>query len=232
MKNYTDLNIILDRSGSMMSIAKDMVGGINTFIEKERETGDETKISLFQFDDKYDTVFVDKDINDDFDITLTPRGMTALYDAIGKTVVSVGEKLDSMKEDDKPNRVLFVIVTDGFENCSQEYYATAVKDKIKHQRDVYAWDFIFLGAGENDVLNQHKGVGIERTSSLGFAADSASVQNAWLNVSEGYQFYKSLDRENVNTRSATFTFNNLVDAVQKEEDAKFLDAVDKVVTKS
>lgn len=206
MKNYTDLNIILDRSGSMSKIASDMVGGIKTFLDKEKQTGDETKVSLYQFDDKYETVFVDKDIKEDFEISLTPRGSTALNDALGRTIVSVGEKLEKMQESDRPNRVLFVVITDGFENASKEFSCKSVAEKVKHQREKYSWDFVFLGAGESAVLEQHSNLEIGRGSSLGFAADSGAICSAWNNVSDTYQMYKKLDRADVSTRSATFTF--------------------------
>lgn len=204
MKNYTDLNIILDRSGSMSSIANDMVGGIKTFLQKEKETGDETKVSFYQFDDKYDVVFEDKDIKDEIEINLNPRGSTALLDAIGRTIVSVGEKLSKMNEKDRPNRVLFLVITDGFENASKEFTNNVIKEKVKHQRETYAWDFVFLGAGEDAVLAQHAGIGIGASSSKGFARNSDAINLAWTNVSENYQSYKKLDRNDLRSYCCTF----------------------------
>jgi uncharacterized protein YegL len=216
MKNYTDLNIILDRSGSMSTIASDMVGGIKTFLEKEKATGDDTNVSFFQFDDKYDTVFVDKSIKDNIDIPLVPRGGTALLDAIGKTIASVGEKLSNMTEENRPNRVLFFIITDGFENSSQEFTASAVAEKVKHQRDTYAWDFVFLGAGEEAVLAQHTGVGVMRSSSMGFAKDPVSINAAFCSVSESYMSYKNLDRNDTSSRKLSFDLSKKPKAVESE----------------
>jgi uncharacterized protein YegL len=214
MKNYTDLNIILDRSGSMSSIAKDMVGGIKTFLDKEKETGDDTKVSFYQFDDQYETIFVDKDIKDKINIDLVPRGSTALLDALGRTIVSVGEKLSKLDEKDRPNRVLFLVITDGYENASREFSSDVVKEKVKHQREKYAWDFVFLGAGEDAVLAQHKGLGIGASSSKGFAKDAKSINLAWTTVSDSYQMYKTLDRNNVATYCSTFEMKE----DQKDED--------------
>jgi uncharacterized protein YegL len=204
MKNYTDLNIILDRSGSMASIANDMVGGIKTFLQKEKDTGDETKVSFYQFDDKYDVVFEDKDIKETLDITLNPRGSTALLDALGRTIVSVGEKLSKMDEKNRPNRVLFLVITDGYENASKEFSSEVIKEKVKHQRETYAWDFVFLGAGEDAVLAQHAGLGIGASSSKGFARSADAINLAWTNVSENYQMYKKLDRTDLATYCCTF----------------------------
>lgn len=204
MKNYTDLNIVLDRSGSMSNIAVDMVGGIKNFLEKEKQTGDDTKVSLFQFDDRYETVFVDKDIKEEIEVELSPRGSTALNDSLGKTISFVGEKLSKMKEEDRPNRVLFLVITDGFENASKEYTKQIVQEKVKHQREKYSWDFVFLGVGEDAVFAQHKDLGIYSNSSLGLAANAGAISSGWSVVSDSYQLYKSLDRNNISMRSATF----------------------------
>ena len=91
MKNYTDLNIILDRSGSMSVIANDMVGGIKTFLEKEKQTGDETKVSLYQFDDRYENVFFDRDIKEDIDALDGIAADTERSDAIRASVLDGAE---------------------------------------------------------------------------------------------------------------------------------------------
>jgi len=205
-KDYTDLNIILDRSGSMASIADDMIGGIKTFLDAEKATGDKTIVSFYQFDDRYDVIFIDKDIKDDININLVPRGNTALLDAIGRTIVFEGEKLTAMEENDRPNRVLFLIITDGRENASKEYTFERIKEQIKDQREVYSWDFLFLGTNE-DALFQREDLGIGAKSALGFDKNSDSIVNAFAAVSESYQTYKKLDRNNPATRSLTFEIN-------------------------
>ena len=203
MKNYTDLNIILDRSGSMSSIAPDITGGIQSFLKKEKESGDDTKVSLYQFDDIYETIFIDKLITEDINIPLVPRGTTALLDAVGKTMASVGEKLDKLPEDERPNRVLFLVITDGAENSSREFSFEDVKKNIKHQRETYAWDFVFLGTTE-DALFQGEGMGIGKGSTRGFTRSSADIMNMFSQVSDSYTSYKSLNRADLSTRGTTF----------------------------
>lgn len=209
MKNYTDLNIILDRSGSMSSIAKDMTGGIEEFLTTERATGDSTKVSLFQFDGNYETVFVDKDISEDIKIPLVPRGSTALLDAIGLTIASVGEKLAKMDESERPNRVLFLIITDGEENMSREYTLSMVKEKLTHQRETYAWDFVFLGTNEGAIF-QREGLGIAKGSSRGFDRNAGDVKHMFSEVTTSYASYKNLDRSNMNSRQYTFDMSSVV----------------------
>ena len=95
MKNYTDLRIIVDRSGSMATIASDMLGGLRNFVKERRKLKEDTKVSYYLFDDRYDTVFTEKDVAEvnDADFKLSPRGWTALLDAVGKTINTVGEEL-------------------------------------------------------------------------------------------------------------------------------------------
>ena len=216
MKNYTDLNIIVDRSGSMGSIASDMEGGIGTFLETERKTGDRTVVSYFTFDDQYEAVFTDKEITDEIGIIIQPRGLTALWDAVGKTIAAVGEKLAKMNEDDRPNRVLFMIITDGQENCSKEYTKDAVKAMIKTQRETYAWDFAFLGTTE-DIMMQGSDIGIAKGSGLQYEATQAGILRSFATVSNSYQSYKHLDRSNLSTRCQTINFADALEPTSKVE---------------
>jgi hypothetical protein len=119
----------------------------------------------------------------------------------------VGEKLVKMAEEDRPNRVLFLVITDGFENASKEFSASTVSEKIKHQREKYAWDFVFLGAGEEAVLKQHQSLGITGSSSRGFARDSTSISEGFKSVCDSYTSYKTLDRTDASTYCRTFSFD-------------------------
>lgn len=222
MKNYTDLNIILDRSGSMSTIKEDMIGGIEEFLRKESQSGDETKVSLFSFDDQFETVFEEKDINGDIVVDIIPRGSTALMDAVGKTTAIVEERISKKEESERPNRVLFMVITDGYENSSREYNASSVKDVISRKRENEAWDFIFLGAGEEDIMNQHVSLGISRGSSNAFDIKNGESAMMTASLYDNYQLYKSLDRNMVADRAKTFSF-----VEQTDVDLDSLDNEDK-----
>src|SRR5690606_29825645 len=112
MKNdLTEIVVIMDRSGSMATIRKDVIGGFNTFIESQKEVPGFANVSLYLFDDLYETVYEETDLH--FvpkltESTFVPRGSTSLFDAIGKTINSVGERLSKIKEENRPSKVMIV----------------------------------------------------------------------------------------------------------------------------
>jgi uncharacterized protein YegL len=176
--NATLINIILDRSGSMKSIASDTIGGFNQFIEDQKKvTSDETLVSLYQFDNEYTPVFENRPlaaIEALTAATFVPRGNTALLDAIGKTIVSTGEFLAKMPEDQRPSLVIMVIITDGQENCSTEYTRAQIFEMTQHQTEVYKWQFVFLGANQNAIAEGQK-IGMRAVNSMSYAANSVGI---------------------------------------------------------
>src|SRR5690349_20776387 len=174
MKNKTDITIILDRSGSMESVKSDTIGGFNSFLSEQQKIDGEASLSLVQFDDQYEVVYEDKDIRDAAKLTeatFQPRGSTALLDAIGRTVNAVGGRLAALPEAERPDKVLMVIMTDGFENASHEFSAAQVSKMINHQREVYSWEFMFIGANQDAVLSANE-IGIPAHAALTYAANS------------------------------------------------------------
>lgn len=181
MKNKTDITIILDRSGSMDSVKDDTIGGFNNFLGEQQQVEGEAVLSLVQFDDQYEVVYLDKDINSAAKLTeatFQPRGMTALFDAVGRTINSVGNRLASTAEEERPDKVLFVIMTDGFENASHEFAASKISEMINHQRNVYKWEFMFIGANQDAVLSARE-IGIPAAAALTYAANAEGTQIAY-----------------------------------------------------
>jgi uncharacterized protein YegL len=146
--DFSDITIVVDRSGSMASIRKDAEGGINTFIADQAKAPGEAVLTLVQFDDKYEFVHTATPLKDVPPYALNPRGSTALLDAVGRAITETGERLAKMDEAQRPKLVAFVIVTDGHENASREFTLAKVREAITEQRDKYNWQFTFLGADD------------------------------------------------------------------------------------
>lgn len=175
--NYSHIAIVLDRSGSMSSVKEETISGLNNlFKEQQILPGVNATVSLVQFDDKYEVNYEFKDLQKVpmlTNETYVPRGYTALLDAIGKTIVSTGERLAAIPESSRPAKVIFVIQTDGIENASREYTRERIKEMITHQKEKYFWEFIFLGAGQ-DAITVGASYGINAKSSLSYTSSNTT----------------------------------------------------------
>lgn len=173
MKYKTDINIILDCSGSMGmgEIYNATIIGYNRFLGQQKEVKDSARINLYQFNTVRNTVYTDKDVRVAPELTretFRPTGGTALLDAMGQTIDDVGARLRNMREEDRPEQVIVVIITDGEENSSTIFTKQQVEDKIKHQTDVYKWQFMYIGANF-DAINaghQYSSYGKNRSDGL------------------------------------------------------------------
>ncbi len=173
-KDLTDLTMVVDRSGSMAATKNDAEGGIRELIRKQKEEPGDCSFSLVQFDEKYELVYNAKPIRDIvLDYVLTPRGSTALLDAVGRTIVETGERLKKTAENDRPALVMFVIITDGEENASREYTKAKIKEMIEHQEKVYKWQFVFLGANQDAFANAAS-IGISFNKAANYGEEKTS----------------------------------------------------------
>ncbi len=185
-QDYTDINIVLDRSGSMQSIKNDTIGGFNAFLEAQKTVPGEASISLVQFDNVYEVVYQALALGDAPELTATtfvPRGSTALLDAIGRAINATGARLAAMAETDRPSKVIFVILTDGYENASQEFTAVQINQMIQHQRDAYQWEFVFLGANQ-DAITTASQLGIQAGNAMSYAASPVGTRAAFQSVAK------------------------------------------------
>ena len=171
--NYTHLTLVVDRSGSMHSIRDDAQGGINTLLTEQFAEDGNLTVTLVEFDTTIDTVVRMTDTAPTY--TLVPRGSTALLDAVGGEIVRTGENLAALSDEQKPEQVLFVVVTDGQENSSVEYQLEAVRKLIDQQRDQYNWIFQFLGAAETAWQGREMGMDSSAFTSSGKGQRSAYV---------------------------------------------------------
>ncbi|NLC54028.1 MAG: VWA domain-containing protein [Firmicutes bacterium] len=179
-RDLTEIIFLLDRSGSMGGLESDTIGGFNAFIEKQRQLEGETIVTVVLFDDRYEILW--NGIRAE-EAKLTEkeyfvRGMTALLDAVGKTILDVGYRLVRTKEEERPGKVIFVITTDGRENSSREFTYQKVKELIRHQQEKYGWEFIFLGANI-DVAKEADALGIYKENAHSYVASEAGIQEMY-----------------------------------------------------
>lgn len=185
-ESLTELVFILDRSGSMSGLEKDTIGGFNSMLDKQKNEEGNAFVSTVLFDNSYELLHDRCDVNGISPITRKEyfvRGTTALLDAMGKTINNIGKALSDTKEDERPNKVLFVIITDGMENSSTEFTYEKVKNMIEHQKTKYSWEFIFLGANI-DAIKTAASFGIDEDMATNFISDSAGTQLNYYAVSE------------------------------------------------
>ena len=193
-KDYTKIIFVVDRSGSMGAISKDVIGGYNKFIADQKALKVGTcDVSFYQFDTEYDVVYENTPIDfvkDLDDKTFVPRGGTALLDAVGRTVENVGKQLSNLNENERPDRVLVVILTDGEENSSRIYNAERVKQLVEQQQNVYKWEFTYIGANQN-AWNTGTNMGIRYANNLTYAANSVGTADAFASLSTSTANYRS-----------------------------------------
>lgn len=179
--NLTEIVFILDRSGSMGPIAADTIDGYNTFIEKQKLEPGEAKLTTVLFDSIYEVIHDGVDIQKVEHLTSTQywaRGMTALMDAVGRTINSVGERLAATPEEERPGKVIFVITTDGLENASREFTRTQIKQMIEHQTNKYNWQFMFLGANI-DAAAEAVSMGIDAQYAANYRASDIGTKSVY-----------------------------------------------------
>lgn len=174
MKESCDITVILDRSGSMEIIRTDTIGGFNSFLKDQKALPGEATISLVQFNGHSETMYSGVSVKLVADLsmdTFVPLGNTALLDTIGKTIDATGNRLRSLKESERPNKVVFVIITDGEENSSKLYSKKQIKDMIQSQTSNYNWQFMYIGANV-DAFGVASSIGINLSNTMNYAASS------------------------------------------------------------
>lgn len=189
----THIICILDRSGSMCSIINDSIGGFNTFLEKQKTLPGEATITVALFDDKYELVYDNVDIKKAEILTKDvwfPRGSTALFDAVGKTIMTEKGNFKKLGVE-APAKVLVCIVTDGQENSSHEYNSSSIKKLIKECEDDN-WNFIFLAANQ-DAFATGGSFGMSVGNTFNYTASSSGVKGMSDVMSFATTSYRSMD---------------------------------------
>ena len=185
-KNLTELVFILDRSGSMSGLEADTIGGFNAMIERQKKDAGEALVSTVLFDN--DSQVIHDRVPLDQVPALTEkeyfvRGCTALLDAVGGAIHHIGNVHKYAREEDRPEKTLFVITTDGMENASRRYTYDKVRSMIQHEKEKYGWEFLFLGANI-DAAREAARFGIDADRAANYHADHQGTGVIYEAVSE------------------------------------------------
>ena len=176
MKQYTDITVLLDRSGSMQAIKGPMETAFNTFVE-EHKSIPSSRLTLIQFDDNdpQEIVYQGVPIAYAEKLVIRPRGNTPLLDAFCQAIDATGARLANIPESDRPDQVLFVVITDGQENASVKQQRYDVRNRVNHQRSQYKWQFVYLGANQ-DAIAEAQSYGIPKDFAMNYKATTGGTR--------------------------------------------------------
>lgn len=190
--NATEIIAVIDRSGSMSAIRDDAIGGFNAFLADQKKQKVDANLTLVLFDHEYivwDTQPVEKHKK----LTVksyVPRGSTALYDALGKSIVDLKARILKMKKKDRPDKVVFIVITDGAENSSKEFVQEGAIKKMVEDCTKNGWEFIYTGANV-DAFAEAGRMGFMMSNVANFTADSRGTESALVGTSRAVASYSN-----------------------------------------
>ena len=190
----SEIVFMLDMTASMQPLAAETVIGFNNFIEEQKKVPGEAKVTLITFNsNKTEKVYNCVDLTTIQPMKqeeYRPNGMTPLLDTIGNTIKETGERLKNTDEPDRPEKLIVCIMTDGEENFSHTYDRKQVFDMVKHQKDVYKWEFVFLGANQDSFLEAGR-LGVDKKDIQNYTSDSDGLKAAYTFTSAAVTQYRN-----------------------------------------
>ncbi len=199
-KDLVELVFILDRSGSMAGLEKETIAGFNRLIQQQKEVQGEALVSTVLFDDRFEVLHNRVSIQKIEHMTSKDyyvRGSTALLDAIGRSILKIRNVHKALEEENKPEKTLFFITTDGMENASVEFIYERVNEYIQLQKEKYGWEFIFIGANI-DAIGTAKKFGIDADRAVNYRSDKRGTNLNYKVMNEtitNLRQHKSIDAD-------------------------------------
>jgi hypothetical protein len=193
MEKYVKIINIIDKSGSMKSMIDTAINGFNEFLIEQKSVEGKVLVSTILFNSQYQPLYEDLDIQNCQFLdknNYIPSSMTSLYDAIGKTINNEIDKLGNIPTEERPEKTLCVILTDGFENSSKSFNKSQIKKLIGEMREDFKWEFIFLSADENASLTAET-LGVSRGNSYAFVNNADGLNSAYSAVSFASTKYRN-----------------------------------------
>ncbi len=199
--NYTHISVILDRTGSMESIRDDTIGGFNAFLNAQKADPGLASLTLVQFDsqDPYEIVHQFKPLTEVPELTretFVPRASTPLLDAIGRGINDLEKSLADITENERPSRVVMVLITDGQENASREFRKDQIEKMIKEKQEKAAWQFVFLSA-DLAAIGDALATGMRPAAVMAHDKDGHGTSAAWAALSRSISDYRRGNKEDV-----------------------------------
>ncbi len=198
-KGLTEIVFILDRSGSMSGLESDTIGGYNSMLEKQKKEEGEALLSTVLFGDEcevlHDRVKIE-DVHKMSDQEYYVRGCTALLDAVGGAIHHIGNVHKYAREEDVPEKTIFIITTDGMENASRQYSYRKVQQMVERQKEKYQWEFLFLGANI-DAIEEAKKFGIHADRAVNYNCDKEGTRLNYEVLDEAICQFRSCSAPNI-----------------------------------
>ena len=195
--NITEMVFILDRSGSMRGLESDTIGGFNSMIEKQKPEPGEAFVSTVLFDNVTEVLHDRVKISEVKPMTSAEyytRGTTALLDALGGSIHHIWNIHKYARPEDVPEKTIFVIITDGYENSSIHFTREKIKSLIENQKEKYSWEFLFIGANI-DAITAAQDIGISADRAVNYIPDSQGTDVVYESVSYAMSDVRSESRE-------------------------------------
>jgi uncharacterized protein YegL len=218
-KGLTQMVFVLDMSGSMSPLTMETIGGYNAMIADQKKEEGDALVTTVLFDHRYNMIHDGVNIKEVKDMTTAeymPTGMTAMLDAVGMTINHVGQKLAALPEEERPEKVLFTVVTDGKDNSSKEFNWKTVRNMIKHQHDKYSWVFTFLGANI-DVDRVSDNLGIDKMLSKRYTASKIGTQKVFNAISKTMSFARGVSVDSLNNAHTKCCMSSVLDEVEDKK---------------
>lgn len=199
-EGFTSINVIIDRSSSMSHLTAETISNFNKFLAEQKAEPGEATFTLCTFSTDHTLVHdclalnLVPELNNE---TYVARGSTALYDALGDTINAVGARLAAMPEEERPSKVIFLIITDGEENSSRRFTNAQVKSMVSHQRDKYKWEFVFMGANI-DSIAAGASIGVSVQNTFNYISDSTGTKQLYSEISSNMRSYRRSKNAQVN----------------------------------
>ncbi|MCW6038700.1 hypothetical protein K4A83_20845 [Spirulina subsalsa FACHB-351] len=200
-ETYTHISIILDRTGSMDTIQDDVIGGFNQFLASQQEETGRATLTLVQFDsqDPYEVIHQFAPLEQVAPLsreTYVPRASTPLLDAIGRGIIDLAHRLATMPAGEKPDQVVFVIITDGQENSSREFTKAQVMKLLAEKQEKDKWQFVFLSA-DLTALDDAIDYGFHAPATISFDKDSQGTAAVFSSLAKNVKRYRSQEAESL-----------------------------------